>query len=179
MVAKEAGDLHPQSGASMTPKISTVIPAADSRRPRQSIGGVLGSREGGTDTATRAAIPAATMAMKAKMLPHQKRSRSQPPTIGPVAMPIPVVAPHSPIAMARSPRSVKTLTSKESVEGNIRAAPKPMKAREAMSSAIVPENAPARLPVAKTASPMSRTPLRPRRSLRLPAARTRAANTRL
>ena len=99
------------------------------------------------------------MAMKAKMLPHQKRSRSQPPTIGPVAMPIPVVAPHSPMAMARSPRSVKTLTSKESVEGNIRAAPKPMKAREAMSSAIVPENAPARLPVGEDGQPDEQDPL--------------------
>ena len=69
--AKAEGDVHPQSGASMTPKIRTVIPAADNERPRQSIGGVLGSRELGTDTATRTATPAATMAMKAKMLPHQ------------------------------------------------------------------------------------------------------------
>ena len=71
MVPKEAEEFHPQLGASMTPKIRTVIPAADSVRPRQSIGGVLGSREAGTETATSAAIPAATTAMKAKMLPHQ------------------------------------------------------------------------------------------------------------
>ena len=74
------------------------------------------------------------MAMKTKMLPHQKRSKSHPPTIGPMAMPTPVVAPHSPMALARSPRSVKTLTSNESVDGNMSAAPSPMTARAAMSS---------------------------------------------
>ena len=140
---------------------------------------MLGFREVGTAPATRTAIAAATMAMKTKMLPHAKRSKSHPPTIGPMAMPTPVVAPHSPMAMARSPRSVKTLTSSESVEGNMSAAPSPMTAREAMSSPVVAEIAPARLAGAKTARPMSSVPLRPRRSLKLPAARTRAAKTRL
>src|SRR6266511_608193 len=68
--------------------------------PLQSTGGVLGSREGGTTPATRMAIPAATGAMNRKTLPHQNRSRSQPPTIGPSAIPTPVVAPHIPIARA-------------------------------------------------------------------------------
>ena len=42
--------------------------------------------------------------MKTKMLPHSKRPRSHPPTIGTEAIPIPVVAPHSPMALARSAR---------------------------------------------------------------------------
>ena len=179
MLATAAAEAQPQSGASITPKISTAIPTVDRARPPQSIGGVLGSREVGIAMATRAAIAPATMAMNTKMLPHQNRSRSHPPTIGPVAMPIPVVAPQSPIAMARSPRSVNTLTSSESVEGNMSAAPSPINALEAISSAEVADPAPARLANAKTASPMSSVPLRPNRSLKLPAASTSAANTRL
>ena len=108
------------------------------------------------------------MAMNKKSLPHQNRSKSQPPTIGPVAMPIPVVAPHSPMARARSRRSVNTFTSNERVDGNMSAAPIPMTARAAMSSPVVPDAAPARLPTAKTVRPMSSVPLRPKRSLRLP-----------
>ena len=99
--------------------------------------------------------------------------------MGPVAIPTPVVAPHSPMALARSPRSVKTFTSSERVEGNMRAAPSPITARAAMSSLVVPASAPATLPAAKTPRPASSMPLRPWRSLRLPAASTRAANTRL
>ena len=124
-------------------------------------------------------MAAAAAAMKPKMLPHQKRSSIQPPTMGPVAIPTPVVAPQSPMALARSPRSVKTFTSSERVEGNMRAAPIPITPRAAMSSVVVLTSAPARLPDAKTARPASSVPFRPWRSLRLPAASTRAANTRL
>jgi hypothetical protein len=63
--------------------------AADTAKPRQSTGGVRGSREVGTARATSSAMTAAAVAMKAKMLPHQKRSSSQPPTMGPVAIPPP------------------------------------------------------------------------------------------
>ena len=63
------------------------------------------------------------------MLDHEKRSSSQPPTIGPSAIAIPAVAPHRPIARARSARSVKTLEISESVAGNTIAAPRPMKQR--------------------------------------------------
>ena len=59
---------------------------------------------------------------------QSKRSRSQPPTIGPRAIPTPVVAPQRPIARARSRRSVKTLVRSERVAGKIRAAPMPIAA---------------------------------------------------
>ena len=53
--------------------------------------------------ARRAARPsAATGVIAKKMLDHEKRSSSQPPTIGPSAIAIPAVAPHRPIARARS-----------------------------------------------------------------------------
>ena len=115
--------------------------------------------------------------MNRKTLPHQKCSSSQPPAIGPRATPTPVVAPHRPIAIARSLRSVKTLAISESVAGKMPAAPTPITTRAAMSAPGVSTSDPARLPAAKTPSPRSRTPLRPTRSLRLPAARMSAAKT--
>ena len=71
--------------------------------------------------------------MNKKTLPHQKCPRSHPPTIGPIATPTPVVAPQSPMALARSERSVKMLAINDSVEGKIAAAPIPMNARAAIS----------------------------------------------
>src|SRR5713226_4630849 len=155
------------------------IPAVDRVTPRQSIGGVEGSLEEGTAMAMSPATTTATGTMNRNTLPHQKCPSSHPPTIGPVATPTPVVAPHSPIALARSLRSVNTFAIRDSVDGKIPAAPMPMKARAAISSAGVLAKEPARLPAANSARPESRTPLRPRRSLRLPAARISAANTRL
>ena len=127
-------DPQPQSGASMMVKTSAPIPAEDSASPAQSTGGVVGSREGGTARETPIATAAATGAMKRNTLPHQKCSRSQPPTIGPIAIPTPVVAPHSPMALARSARSVKMFEISDRVAGKIRAAPKPIAARAAISS---------------------------------------------
>ena len=93
------------------------IPAPDRTRPRQSTGGVAGSREVGTAATTPTATTAASRAISTKMLPHQKRSSSQPPAIGPTATPAPAQAPHSPIARARSRRPVNTLMISDSVDG--------------------------------------------------------------
>src|SRR6266550_3294853 len=69
---------------------------------------------------------AAIGAIAKKMLRQSNASSSQPPTIGPSAIATPVIAPHSPIARARSPRSVNTFEISESVEGNTIAAPTPI-----------------------------------------------------
>ena len=61
--------------------------------------------------------------------------------IGPSAMAMPVLAPQSPIALARSPRSVKTLVMIESVVGKMIAAPTPMTARVAISASVLPASA--------------------------------------
>src|SRR6266498_1444943 len=66
-----------------------------------------------TSSATKIAVTAATGAMAMKMLAQLKCSSSQPPTIGPVAMATPAIAPHKPMARARSLRSVKTLEISE------------------------------------------------------------------
>ena len=155
------------------------IAAVESSNPGRSIRGARGSREVGTLAATRAAPAAATGAIAMKMLCQAKCSSSQPPAIGPSAMAAPAEAPHSPIARARSPRSVNTLEISDSVEGKIIAAPSPMKQRATISCPALEVSPPARLEVPKTPSPTSRKPLRPSRSDRLPAARISAANTRL
>src|SRR3954447_19868006 len=113
------------------------------------------------------------------MLRQSKASSSHPPTIGPSAMAAPVVAPHRPIASARSRRSVNTCVSSDSVAGNTIAAPTPITARAAISCSGLPVNPPARLARPKTARPASSMPLRPNLSETLPRASTDAANSRL
>ena len=102
--------------------------------------------------------------MTMKMLTQVKCSSSQPPTIGPIAMATPPIAPHKPMARARSPRSVKTLEMSDSVAGNVIAAPSPITARAAMSCGAVVVNPPASDAAPTTASPASSMPLRPNRS---------------
>ena len=105
------------------------------------------------------------------MLAHEKCSSSQPPTIGPSAIATPAVAPHRPIARARSVRSVKTLEISDSVVGNTIAAPRPMKHRAAISSSGLAARPPAALDSAEhAAGRRAASPLRPTRSQRLPAA---------
>ena len=113
------------------------------------------------------------------MLPHQNRSSSQPPAIGPRATATPVVAPQMPMALARWTRSGKTFATIDRVTGKMTAAPIPATARHAVSSAGDSLPAPASEAAANTASPPSRKRRRPKRSLRLPAASTRAAKARL
>ena len=73
--------------------------------------------------------------MAMKMDAQLKCSSSQPPTIGPIAMATPAIAPHKPMARARSPRSVNTLEISDSVAGNVMAAPSPITDLAAMSCA--------------------------------------------
>ena len=113
------------------------------------------------------------------MLDQLNCSSSQPPTIGPSAIAAPELAPHSPIARARSPRSVNTFDRSDSVAGKIIAAPSPITQRAAISWPGVVISPPAMLESPSTPNPASSIPLRPRRSERLPAARISAANTRL
>jgi len=117
--------------------------------------------------------------MAMKMPAQLKCSSSQPPTIGPIAMATPAIAPHSPMARARSLRSVKTLEISDSVAGKVMAAPSPITDLAAMSCAGLVVKPPARLAPPTTASPASSMPLRPNRSDRLPKVSSGAAKTRL
>ncbi len=109
--------------------------------------------------------------------PHQKCSSSQPPVTGPSATLSPAVAAQIEIAVARSAGRVNTLTRIASVAGKMRAAPTPISARAPISASASPANAPSALKAPNHAMPMSRTPLRPRRSPKLPAASSKPANT--
>ena len=122
---------------------------------------------------------AATGAMAMKMLVQLKLSSSQPPTMGPSAIATPAIAPHRPMARARSRRWVKTFEISERVAGKVMAAPSPMTARAAISWAGLVVKPPTRLAAPNTVSPASSIPLRPNRSDRLPNVSSSAAKARL
>ncbi len=94
--------VHPRSGASMIVNTSAPMPTVDSTSPTTSSGGVDGSRDVGTNRMAATSVSAATGAMTTKTLPHQKCSSRKPPVTGPNATPSPVIAPHTPMAFARS-----------------------------------------------------------------------------
>ena len=71
--------------------------------------------------------------MAKKMLAQLKCSSSQPPTMGPSAIATPAMAPHRPMARARSRRAVKMFEMRERVAGKVMAAPSPITARAAIS----------------------------------------------
>src|SRR5258708_35997422 len=99
--------------------------------------------------------------------------------MGPSAIAIPAVAPQTPTAIARATRSVNTFEIRDRVAGKIIAAPTPMKDRAAISGPTEAVRPPATLAGPDTARPATRKPLRPRRSLRPPAANSRAADRRV
>ena len=163
----------------MIVKTSSAMVADDSARPGRSGAAASGSFDAGTASAAKITVAAATGAMAMKMLAQPKRSSSQPPAIGPIAMATPPIAPHRPIARARSFRSVKTLAIRDSVAGKVMAAPSPITDLAAMSCAGSVVKPPIKLAVPTTTSPASSMPLRPNRSDRLPKVSSSAAKTRL
>ena len=126
--------LHPQLGASMTVYTRAVTPIADRIKPPMSSGGVAGSREVGTNKIPPTMATAATGTLTRKIEPQKKCSSSQPPVIGPAATPTPVMAAHTPIALARGTGSVKMFVISAKVVGKITAAPTPIAARAAISA---------------------------------------------
>jgi hypothetical protein len=109
--------------------------------------------------------------------PHAKCSSRSPPTIGPRAIPAPLVAAQKPIARWRSWRSANVLVMIASVEGMISAAPRPMLARAAVSIPTESETAAHVEQAANATRPARNVFLRPTRSARLPATNSRPANT--
>ena len=112
-----------------------------------------------------------------KIDPHQNLESRSPPAIGPMAIPSPAVPAQAPMARARSPGSRKTSLMIDSDAGMVRAAPAPIRARQAISRWTEPEKAAPTDPAAKTVSPMRKNRWRPKRSARLPPTKSRPANT--
>ncbi len=108
---------------------------------------------------------------------HEKLRISAPPMIGPTAMPTPLAAVQAAIALARSRGSPNTLTRIDSVVGIIRAPPAPITQRPAMSTSVDEAVAAITEPVRNATMPASSACRRPKRSPRLPAARSSPANT--
>ena len=98
---------------------------------------------------------------------------------GPRATARPENPAHTAMARPRSRGSRKTLVRIDSVAGMISAPPMPMKARLAMSCAVVVDSAADAEPMANSTMPICSAPLRPKRSLRLPVVSSRPAKTRV
>jgi hypothetical protein len=113
-----------------------------------------------------------------KTLFQSKCSSSQPPVIGPAAIPSPETPAQIAMAFGRSCDG-KMLVRMESVAGMIAAAPRPISPRDAISSVAEPDSAASAEPVAKMTRPVISARLRPKRSPRLPAVNRRPANTRV
>ena len=110
------------------------------------------------------------------MLLDSKCSSKKPPEIGPSAMPRPATAAHAAIAFGRSSAG-KMFVRIDSVVGMMPAAPRPIRPREAISMVASVASVASTDPSPKITSPEIRARLRPKRSPRLPAARSRPANT--
>ena len=105
------------------------------RRPSGSKRPAWGSRDVGHEQAAGDAGRRSTIGtLTRKTEPHQKCSSSQPPATGPSATAMPGSPAQTPMALARSLGSVKTLVRMASVAGKMRAAPTPMAARAAISA---------------------------------------------
>ena len=152
-------------------------PAIESSEPTTSGRSGAGFLESDTNASANANPAAAIGTLIRNTDPHAKSASSSPPTIGPSAIPAPLVAAQNPIARWRSWRSVKVLVMIASVEGMINAAPIPMLARAAISISTEPEKAAHVEHAANATRPARKVRLRPIRSARLPATSIRHAKT--
>ena len=142
-----------------------------------SIGDSAGSRDVGTSRrpASRAIAQIGTFTQNT--LPQENHRRRSPPATGPSPMPIPAVPAQIAIARCRSRASGKMLVRIDNVAGNTRAAPTPVNARNAISSAVLTASAEAAEAAPNTTSPVASAPRRPNRSPSAPAVSRRPANT--
>jgi len=81
------------------------------------------------------------------------------------------------MALARCPGSRKTSLTIDSDDGIVRAAPRPMRARDGTRRCTEPEKAAAMDPIPKTAKPRRKNFWRPKRSARLPLTSKSPAKT--
>ena len=96
-------------------------------------------------------------------------SMSAPPTIGPRAIEIPTTAPHTPMARARSTRSVNTWVMIDMATGLSIEPPTAWTNRAAISISMSGARLHSSEPIAKITSPAWNTLRRPRRSPAAPA----------
>ena len=160
----------------MRPQTIADSPAVDSTAPTRSSRGEEGSRDSGTSITAPSSASATMGMLTRKTLFQSKCSSSQPPVIGPAAMPSPETPAQIAMAFGRSCAG-KMFVRIESVVGMIAAAPRPISPRDAISSVADPDSAASAEPAAKMTRPVISARLRPKRSPRLPAVISRPAKT--
>ena len=147
------GDDQPRTGASISDHSTRPRPAMDSSAPARSGASAAGFLESGTSRSAQATPSTAIGTLIRNTDPHQNLASSKPPTIGPSAIPTPVVPAQMPIARWRSAGSRNMSVMIESVAGIIMAPPMPMLARAAISMPTEPENAAQVEPAVKATRP--------------------------
>src|SRR5215471_20778319 len=119
---------EPLSPPWMMPYTSSTRPAMEARTPTKSIRPGLGFFDSGTSRAIAATPTAQNGTLIRNTEPHQKWASSRPPTMGPMAMPMPTATAQMPMALGRSAGS-NTLEMIDSVCGITAAAASPIAAR--------------------------------------------------
>ncbi len=99
----------------------------DRTDPTGSGRGADGLRESGTSRVAHTRPATANGTLTQNTEPHQKCSRRRPPATGPMAIPSPLVAARTPIALRRSPGSRNMSVMIDRVDGIIIAAPAPIR----------------------------------------------------
>src|SRR5579859_4454144 len=123
---------EPLSPPWMMPYTTSTRPAMEARTPTESIRPGSGFFDSGTSSAIAATLTAVNGTLMRNTEPHQKWASSTPPTIGPMAMPMPMATAQIPMALGRSAGS-NTLEMIDRVCGITAAAPSPIAARAQIS----------------------------------------------
>ena len=152
-------------------------PAIESSAPSGSGASAAGLRDSGTTRQAANAPSRASGTLTKNTEPHQNRDSSRPPASGPIAMPTPIVPPHTPTARARSRGSRKTSSRIDRPAGNGHRGTASHHGAKADQHAHAPRRAAPSEPAANTAKPARKTRLRPTRSAMLPATSSRPPNT--
>ena len=150
--------------------MTSTCPTGSRRRGR-------GARDSGTNTAVSTMAASTTGRLTRKIARQEMAETRKPPSTGPSAIEIPNIAPHTPMACARSRGSSKTLRMIDIATGVSAAPPIACTMRKTISSPRLGAIAHSSDPSPNSASPAWNTRRRPSRSAVEPASRSRLART--
>ena len=150
--------VQPSASARTMPNVRPNRPAPASARPGRSSALVraVATRSGGAAASGSSARPIGTLSQKIQC--HEMPSTTAPPTSGPSATPRPLTPAQMPSASPRFWRGNASLSS-VSVSGRTIAAPRPCRARAAMSASMLGASAAAALASVKSAEADDEHPL--------------------
>ena len=161
----------------MIPKVNPLSSTITSSCPAGSKRRARGARDSGTKRAvsTRTASTTGTFSQNTDRQPTTSTRR--PPTNGPNAIDRPITPPHTPIALARSARSVKTLVMIDMATGFSIEPPIACTARKPISQPVLGARLHSSEPRPNSANPVWKVRLRPNRSPVDPPSMSRLAST--